>query len=347
MKIIAMFDSKKYDIDSFSQIVDKYRDYTIKYFEVKLNEETVILAKGCDAVCAFVNDDINKQVLEKLNEYGIQVLAMRCAGYNNVDIASAYKRVHVFRVPAYSPHSIAEHAIALLLCLNRKIHKAYGRTRDFNFSLQGLLGFDLYGKTIGIVGTGKIGEALVNICNGFGMNVLAYDILKKDNLNAKYVELDEIIKKSDIISLHLPLTETTKHIINQERINQMKDNCIIINTSRGGLIDSKALLNGLQSKKLAGACLDVYEEETNIFFEDNSSEIIQDDILSLLITLPNVIITSHQGYFTDDALEQIAITTMKNIDDFFNYKIFSNEVCYRCKSKDSKSCYEQKTSICW
>ncbi len=347
MKVIAMFDSKKYDIDSFEKVMFKYPNYTIKYYEVKLTKETVVLAKSCDAVCAFVNDTIDEVVINKLSEYGIEVLALRCAGYNNVDIKASYRKVHILRVPAYSPFAIAEHAMALLLALNRKVHKAYLRTREFNFSLQGLLGFDLNGKTIGIIGTGKIGQALVNICNGFGMKVVAYDIFQNPSINAKYIELDELIKTSDIISLHLPLNNGTKHIINQERINLMKEGCIIINTSRGGLIDSKALLEGLRTKKIGGAGLDVYEEEANLFFEDNSNEIIQDDILSLLISLPNVIITSHQGYFTAEALEQIAIITMQNIDDYFHNYPLKNEVCYKCLGNNSSKCFEKKKTKCW
>lgn len=347
MKVIAMFDSKKYDIDSFEKLLPQYHNYSIKYFEVKLNKETAVLAKGCDAVCAFVNDDIDEIVINKLYEYGIEVLALRCAGYNNVDIKSAYRKVHVLRVPAYSAHSIAEHAMALLLALNRKIHKAYIRTRDFNFSLQGLLGFDLNGKVMGILGTGRIGEALAKICIGFGMKILAYDLVKNPNLDVEYVELDELIKSSDVISLHLPLTNETKHLIDTKRINMMKENCIIVNTSRGSLIDSKALLEGLRSKKIAGACLDVYEEEANLFFEDNSNEIIQDDVLSLLISLPNVLITSHQGYFTEDALNKIALTTMQNIDDYFKGYSLNNEVCYKCLGDNSSKCYKQKKTKCW
>lgn len=347
MKVIAMFDSKKYDIDSFSKIMNRYPNYQIKYYEVKLSKETAVLAKGCDAVCAFVNDIIDEDVINILDSYGIEVLALRCAGYNNVDIKAAYNHIHVLRVPAYSPYAIAEHAMALLLSLNRKIHKAYIRTRDFNFSLQGLLGFDLHGKTIGIIGTGKIGQALINICNGFGMKTLAYDMFCNPNIATTYVELDQLIKTSDIISLHLPLTNDTRHLINQQRIEMMKNGCIIINTSRGGLIDSKALLNGLQTKKLGGACLDVYEEEADLFFEDNSNEIIQDDILSLLISLPNVIITSHQGYFTQEALEQIAITTLDNINDYFTGNSLKNEVCYKCLGNNSSKCFEKKKSKCW
>ena len=282
MKKIAFFDAKSYDINSFDAI---NKNYEIHYFEDKLNEKTVVLAKGMDAVCVFVNDDVNENVINKLHEYGIGLIALRCAGFNNVDIKTAHKKVHVVRVPAYSPYAVAEHSMALLLSLNRKIHKAYLRTREFNFNIQGLTGFDLYGKTVGVIGTGKIGVSFINICKGFGMNVLAYDPFPRSDLDVKYVTLEQMFKESDIISLHCPLTPETTHIINKENIELMKDGVVIINTSRGALVDSVALLNGLKSKKIQGAALDVYEEEANIFFEDNSEEIIQDDVLSLLISL--------------------------------------------------------------
>ena len=342
-KKIAFFDAKSYDIASFD---DANKDYEIKYFESKLNINTVVLAKGMDAVCVFVNDEITSEVLDKLNEYGIHLLALRCAGYNNVDIEKAHKKVHVVRVPAYSPYAVAEHAMALLLTLNRKTHKAYTRTREFNFNLQGLTGFDLYNKTVGVIGTGKIGQIFINICKGFGMEVLAYDPFPRVDADYEYVSLDELFEKSDIISLHCPLTNETKHIINEESINKMKDDVVIVNTSRGALVDSNALLAGLKSKKIMGAALDVYEEEANLFFEDNSQEIIQDDILSLLITLPNVIITSHQGYLTKEALENIAQTTINNFDDYFNNRYLENGVCYRCNSK-GKECFEKRNKRCW
>lgn len=343
MKKIAFFDSKKYDIESFNRI---NKEYELHFFESKLNENTVVLSKGMDAVCVFVNDDVNKNVLDKLNEYGIQLLALRCAGYNNVDIKAAYKKVHIVRVPAYSPYAVAEHAMALLLCLNRKIHKAYLRTREFNFNIQGLTGFDLFGKTAGIIGTGKIGVSFINICKGFGMKVLAYDPYPNNDLDVDYVSLEELVSNSDIISLHCPLTNDTMHIINKENIDKMKSNCIIINTSRGALVDSHALLEGLKSKKIQGAVLDVYEEEADLFFEDNSSKIIEDDVLSLLISLPNVIITSHQGYLTKEALDNIALVTIKNFDEYFNNEYLENEVCYHCKNK-SKECISKRCNRCW
>ena len=323
MKKIAFFDSKKYDIESFDRNNHKYE---IIYFEDKLNKQTAILANGCDAVCAFVNDDVNKEVIDLLYKYGIKILLLRCAGYNNVDIKYAYNKIRIFRVPAYSPNAVAEHAMALLLCVNRKIHKAYLRTRDFNFNLVGFTGFDLVGKTVGVIGTGKIGIEFISICKGFKMNVIAYDPFPNLNLDVKYVSLDELFNKSDVISLHCPLTKDTKHIINEEAIKKMKENVVIINTSRGGLIDSRALLYALYDKKIKAAGLDVYEEEANLFFEDNSNEIVQDDVLALLISLPNVIITSHQGYLTDEALDNIASVTLKNLDDYYEGKKIENEV---------------------
>lgn len=343
MKKIAFFDAKSYDINSFDAI---NKNYEIHYFEDKLNEKTVVLAKGMDAVCVFVNDDVNENVINKLHEYGIGLIALRCAGFNNVDIKTAHKKVHVVRVPAYSPYAVAEHSMALLLSLNRKIHKAYLRTREFNFNIQGLTGFDLYGKTVGVIGTGKIGVSFINICKGFGMNVLAYDPFPRSDLDVKYVTLEQMFKESDIISLHCPLTPETTHIINKENIELMKDGVVIINTSRGALVDSVALLNGLKSKKIQGAALDVYEEEANLFFEDNSEEIIQDDVLSLLISLPNVIITSHQGYLTKEALENIAETSLKSLDDYFNGLYLEHEICYHCQ-KNAKDCMQKRSKRCW
>ena len=325
MKKIAFFDSKKYDIASFNKINKKYK---IVYFEDKLTIDTVVLAKGFDAVCIFVNDDVNKDVVDVLYSYGIKALVLRCAGYNNVDLKHAHNKLTIMRVPAYSPYAVAEHAMALILSLNRKIHKAYLRTREFNFNIVGFTGFDLNGKTVGVIGTGKIGAAFINICKGFGMNVIAYDPYPNNKLDVKYVSLDELYKESDIISLHCPLTKETKYIINSEAIDKMKNNVMIINTSRGALIDSKALLEALKNKKVMSSGLDVYEEEAELFFEDNSNEIIQDETLALLISLPNVIITSHQGYLTEEALDNISLVTLENLDAFFNKKELINEVKY-------------------
>jgi len=325
---IAFFDTKPYDEQSFNRFNTKYN---IKYFENKLNAETARLAEGCEGIIAFVNDIIDAITINKLTKLGVKIIALRSAGYNNVDIVAAHEKITIVRVPAYSPYAVAEHTMALLLTLNRKIHKAYNRTRDFNFSLSRLIGFDMHNKTIGIIGTGKIGQVLMDICHGFGMNVIAYDIYPSKDKQINYVELEELFERSDIISLHCPLTEQTKHIINEKTFSMMKDGVYIVNTSRGGLIESDALLKALKVGKVKGACLDVYEEESDIFFEDFSSTIINDDILSLLLSLPNVIITSHQGFLTEEALEKIARVTLDNLDQFFSNLPLENEICYKCQ----------------
>ena len=330
---IAFFDTKPYDKPSFDRYGKEY-GVKFKYFETKLNEDTVDLAQGYDGVCAFVNDTVNAPVINRLSELGVKVLALRCAGFNNVDMKHAFGRIHVLRVPAYSPYAVAEHAIALLLTSIRRIHKAYIRSRDFNFSLSGLTGFDLHGKTIGVIGTGRIGRVFINICRGFGMNVLAYDKFPVEGLGngdtIRYVELNELFAKSDIISLHCPLTEETNHIIDADALDKCKRGVIILNTSRGALVDAEALLNGIKSRKVGAACLDVYEEESDLFFEDNSGHILEDDTLARLISMPNVIVTSHQAFLTEEALENIAETTVKNIVGFFETNQCPNELCYRC-----------------
>ncbi len=328
MKKIAFFDTKPYDHNFFDKLGTGYK---IKYFENKLNQDTAALAKGFDGVIAFVNDNISAETIDKLYEAGVKVLALRSAGYNNVDFKAAYNKITVLRVPAYSPYAVAEHAAALLLTLNRKIHKAYNRTRDFDFRLSGLVGFDLKGKTVGVIGTGKIGRCFIDICKGFSMKVLAYDPYPAKDLEEHYTDLETLLTESDIISLHCPLTEDTFHIIDAESIKLMKTGAIIINTSRGQLIDSEQLLISLKNGKLGGAGLDVYEEESELFFEDFSQTIVQDDILSLLVSLHNVIITSHQGFLTGEALENIAATTIKNLDDYFSGAPLDNEICYQCK----------------
>ena len=324
MITISFYDTKPYDKKYFNIINEQY-GFTINYFETKLSARTAKLAEGSDAVCAFVNDDVSAPTIDALNKLGIKIIAMRCAGYNNVDIRYAQDKIPVVRVPAYSPHAVAEHAMALLLTLNRRIHKAFLRTRDFNFSLNGLTGFDLYGKTVGVVGKGKIGSAFIDICRGFGMKVLAYDVFP--NLDGvEYVEMETLLKRSDLISLHCPLTPATRHIINAKSIDKMKKGVFIVNTSRGALIDSEALLYGLLNEKLGGACLDVYEEESDLFYEDNSATIVKDDILSRLICLPNVIVTSHQGFLTGEALTNIASTTLENISEFFADGSLDNQI---------------------
>lgn len=328
---VAFYDTKAYDMPSF-EFSGKMNDIQFKFLEAKLNENTAALAKGCDVVCVFVNDTVNSTVIQSLYDNGVKLIALRSAGYNNVDIRAAFGKIHVVHVPAYSPYSVAEHAIALLLTSVRRIHRAYNRTRDFNFSLNGLTGFDLHGKTVGVIGTGKIGMIFANICKGFGMNVLAYDKFPVKDSGFNYVELDSLFKNSDVISLHCPLTDETQHIINSEAIEQMKKGVFIINTSRGSLIDTEALLNGIKSRKIGAACLDVYEEEADIFFEDRSGHILNDEVLARLISMPNVIITSHQAFLTEEALNNIAETTVNNIKSYFtnNNGICDNELCYRC-----------------
>lgn len=329
---IAFFDTKPYDKESF-QAASSGKDITIKYFETKLNEDTVGLAKGFDAVCVFVNDTVNKEVIDRLCELGVGVVALRCAGFNNVDMKYAFGKVHVLRVPAYSPYAVAEHAMAMLLTSIRRIHKAYIRTKDFNFSLSGMTGFDLYGKTVGIIGTGKIGRVFIDICRGFGMKVLAYDKFPADGLadgeNIKYVSTDELFANSDIISLHCPLNDETYHIIDENSIEKCKKGVVIINTSRGALVDAEALLNGIKSRQVGAACLDVYEEESELFFEDYSGHIVEDDTLARLISMPNVIVTSHQAFLTKEALSNIADTTISNLENFFEKGQCPNELCYR------------------
>lgn len=329
MKKITFFDTKPYDIHSFDAL---NKNFIIIYLPEKLTRQTVYLAKGSDAICVFVNDTIDSFVIDKLIEMGVKLIALRSAGFNHVDLKTASNKLPIVRVPAYSPYAVAEHAMALLLTLNRKIHKAYARTKEFNFSLNGLMGFDFYNKTIGILGTGRIGQILIKIAKGFGMNVIAYDLYQNPNLDVQYVTLDDLLSKSDMISVHLPLTEQTKHLINDETINKMKKGVYLVNTSRGGVINTEALIRGLKNEIIKGAGLDVYEEETNLFFEDMSDTIIQDDILSILVNMPNVILTSHQAFLTEEALSNIAKTTLSNIESFFKDGTINNEVCYLCKN---------------
>ena len=313
---LAFFDAKTYDMPGFDACA-KNTELEIKYFETRLNEDTVSLASGYDAVCVFVNDTVNAAVVEKLYRYGIRLIVLRCAGFNNVDIAACHGKIRVFRVPAYSPHAVAEHAMALLLIINRRTHKAYIRTRDFNFSLQGFVGFDLYGKTVGIVGTGKIGRVFADICKGFGMNVLAYDKYPSEASGLTYTTLEDLFQRSDIISLHCPLTEETKHMVNADSIAKMKKGVTIINTSRGALINTEDLIQGIKEKKVGAACLDVYEEEGDFFYEDYSGHVVQDDKLVRLIAMPNVIVSSHQAFLTKEALDNISATTVDNALKFF------------------------------
>ena len=341
---IAFFDAKDYDKNSFME-ANAGDKFEITYYETRLSADTVQLAKGSDVVCVFVNDDINEAVIGELAEMNISLVALRCAGYNNVDIEKAYGKVHIVRVPAYSPYAVAEHAMALLLTSVRRIHKAYIRTRDFNFSLSGLTGFDLHGKTIGVIGTGKIGRILIDICRGFGMNIIAYDKFPAADSGINYVELGELFEKSDIISLHCPLTDENRHMINRETIGMMKKGVVIINTSRGALIDSEALIEGIKDRKVGAACLDVYEEESNVFFHDYSGHIVDDDTLARLISMPNVIVSSHQAFLTREALKNIADTTLSNIREFFANGVCPNEVCYKCANVSS--CDRKHTKKCF
>ena len=342
---VAFYDTRLYDMPSFERYGAPAR-IQFKFLETKLNEDTVELARGCDAVCVFVNDTVNAAVIQKLYEYGIQLIALRSAGFNNVDVRAAFGKVHVVHVPAYSPYSVAEHTMALLLTSVRRIHKAYNRTREFNFSLNGLTGFDLHEKTVGVIGTGKIGRIFVDICRGFGMKVLAYDRFPAADSGLEYVTLDRLFAQSDIISLHCPLTEDTKHMINAAAIEKMKKGVVLLNTSRGALIDAEALLEGIKARKIGAACLDVYEEEADIFFEDRSGHILNDDLLSRLISMPNVIVTSHQAFLTEEALNNIAETTVNNILSCFeNDGICDNELCYRCG--DIEHCKKERKERCF
>ena len=342
---VAFFDAKAYDKPSFEQYGSQH-GVSFKYLETKLNEDTVDLAKGCDAVCVFVNDTVNAAVISRLYEYGIRLIALRSAGYNNVDLQAAFGKVHVVHVPAYSPYAVAEHAIALLLTSVRRIHKAYNRTREFNFSLNGLTGFDFHGKTVGVIGTGKIGRIFIDICRGFGMNVIAYDLYPAKDSGITYVALEELLERSDIISLHCPLTDATRHMIDAAAIEKMKKGVVIVNTSRGGLIDAEALLEGIKARKIGAACLDVYEEESDIFFEDRSGHILNDDLLSRLISMPNVIVTSHQAFLTEEALNNIAETTVNNILSCFEKDgMCDNELCYRCGNIEQ--CKKERREKCF
>ena len=335
---VAFFDAKPYDIESFNKVNERYK-CDITYFESRLKNNNVALTKGFDVVCIFVNDIIDKTIIDSLVANGVKLIALRCAGYNNIDFKSINDQIKVVRVPSYSPYSIAEHTVALILSLNRKIHRAYLRTKEANFSLNGLLGFDLFGKTAGIIGTGRIAKIVINILRGFGMKVIAYDLYRDEkaakDMGFEYVALDTLCANSDIISLHCPLTAETEYMINRESIGKMKDGVMIVNTGRGKLIETTALINGLKSKKIGMAALDVYEEEADYFFEDYSDKILNDDILARLLTFNNVLVTSHQAFFTEEALGDIAEITLKNIRDFERGRELENEVKYIC---DEKGC---------
>jgi D-lactate dehydrogenase len=346
---ITFFDAKPYDIKFFEQ-ENKNFDYELKFFEGHLTEDTAIVAHGSEVVCVFVNDAVSSEIIDILLAGGTKLIALRCAGYNNVDLKASYEKMHVVRVPAYSPYAVAEYAMALILTLNRKTHKVYSRIRDNNFSISGFLGFDLHGRTAGVVGTGNIGKVMAKILRGFGMRVLLYDLypdeaFAKEN-GSEYVELEVLLRESDIISLHCPLNDETYHLIDTESIAKMKTGVMIINTSRGHLIDTAALIEGLKTQKIGSAGLDVYEEESEYFFEDKSDTVMTDDKLARIISFNNVLVSSHQGFFTVDALTNISATTLQNIDDFFNDRHLKNEICYRCgktpcpmKTGEVKRCF--------
>ena len=326
---IIFFDIKDYDREFFEKYGKNY-NYEMSFFKSRLSLENVHLTKGYDVVCAFTNDDIGKETIDAMAENGVRLLAMRCAGFNNVSLKDIHNRFKVVRVPAYSPHAIAEYTVGLILAVNRKIHKAYVRTREGNFSINGLMGVDLYGKTAGIIGTGKIGQILIKILKGFDMKVIAYDLFPNqkvaEELGFEYVSLDELYANSDIISLNCPLTKDTQYMINRRSMLKMKDGVILVNTGRGQLIDSADLVEALKDKKVGAVALDVYEEEENYFFEDKSTQVIEDDILGRLLSFYNVLITSHQAYFTKEAVEAITVTTLNNIKDFVEGKPLVNEV---------------------
>ena len=326
---IAFFGAKPYDIASFDKVNEKY-NYDIRYYKGHLNPNNVVLTQDTDAVCIFVNDTADAAVIDAMVDNGVKLLALRCAGFNNVDLKAAKGKLPVVRVPAYSPYAVAEYSLALMLSLNRKIHRAYWRTRDGNFSLNGLMGFDMHGKTIGIIGTGKIARILIRLLKGFGMRILAYhlypDMKFAGEEGISYVSLDELYRESDIISLHCPLTDQTKYMIDKDSIDKMKEGVMIINTGRGQLINTNDLIEGLKEKKIAAAGLDVYEEEGEYFYEDKSDKIIDDDVLARLLSFNNVIVTSHQAFFTKEALHNIAETTLQNIEDFRCHRPLVNEV---------------------
>ena len=326
---IIFFDIKDYDREFFEKYGKNY-NYEMSFFKSRLSLENVHLTKGYDVVCAFTNDDIGKETIDAMAENGVRLLAMRCAGFNNVSLKDIHNRFKVVRVPAYSPHAIAEYTVGLILAVNRKINKAYVRTREGNFSINGLMGFDLDGKTAGIIGTGKIGQILIKILKGFEMKVIAYDLYPNqkaaDELGFEYVSLDELYAKSDIISLNCPLTKDTQYMINRRSMLKMKDGVILVNTGRGQLIDSADLVEALKDKKVGAVALDVYEEEEDYFFEDKSNQVIEDDILGRLLSFYNVLITSHQAYFTKEAVDAITVTTLNNIRDFVEGKPLVNEV---------------------
>ncbi|SDC52873.1 D-lactate dehydrogenase [Algoriphagus faecimaris] len=326
---VAFFSTKSYDKISFARNADSYT-HEFTFFEAKLDRHSAVLAEGHDAVCAFVNDQLDKQTLKSLKEVGVELIALRCAGYNQVDLDCARNLgISIVRVPAYSPEAVAEHAFALILTLSRKTHKAYNRVRENNYSIEGLTGINLHGKTVGVIGTGAIGKAFCRIALGFGCKVLAYDIYENEELKSlgvSYVTLDEIMQQSTILSLHCPLTPDTKHLINKNTLEKMQDGCMLINTSRGALIETKSVIRSLKNGKIGFLGIDVYEQEEDLFFQNRSEEILQDEQIARLMTFPNVLITGHQAFLTKEALDQIAKTTLDNLSAFEQGKVLENAV---------------------
>lgn len=326
---VLFFSSKVYDSTFFNKANPQF-GHKLSYLEVPLNKNTAVLAKGHEAVCIFVNDLADAEVLQELAQQGVQLIALRCAGFNNVDLEAAHQLgIKVVRVPAYSPYSVAEHTLALILTLNRKTHRAFNRVKEGNFALNGLMGFDLHGKTVGLIGLGKIGLATAHILKGFGCRVLGYDVVKSaefDEIGIEFTDLDNLYAASDIISLHCPLTPQTRHLINRQTIAQMKQGVMLINTSRGALIDTRAVISALKSEHIKYLGIDVYEEEADLFFEDQSDRVIQDDVFMRLLSFNNVLITGHQAFFTSNALEEIAAVTLRNITDFEQGSPLEHEV---------------------
>lgn len=325
---ILFYDTKKYDKESFDKILPKYEGIEIEYVEADISERSAKYSKGFDAICAFVSSDLSKKVIEILAENGVKLILMRCSGFNNIDLKACEKHgITILRVPGYSPEAVAEHAMALALACNRRIHKAYIKVRENNFSLVGLTGFNFHQKTAGIIGTGKIGAAMCRICRGFGMRVIAYDIYQNPELDfVEYVDLDKLLKESDLISLHCPLTDDSYHIINSKTIKKMKDNVVLVNTSRGALIDTADLIKGIRERKFHSVGLDVYEEETENVFENREDDILETSVTSRLLSFPNVIITSHQAFLTEEAIDAICYTTMENAKAYMKGDIIENNI---------------------
>ncbi len=326
---VAVFSTKSYD-QHFFDVANEQHHHELMFIEPRLNHQTACLARDAPAICIFVNDEINKDTLEILANNGLRLIALRSAGYNNVDVQAAkLLGIKMVRVPAYSPYAVAEHTVALILTLNRKLHRAYNRVREGNFSLEGLLGFDLHGRTIGIVGTGRIGQVVAQIMTGFGCKILAYDLHQNsqcESIGVEYVDLPQLFARSDIVTLHCPLTAETRHLVNEQAVSQMKPHTMLINTGRGALIDTKAIIAALKSGQIGALGLDVYEQESELFFEDHSDQIIQDDTFARLMTFPNVMITGHQAFFTEDAMRAIAEVTLSNISQVEQRQTCPNEI---------------------